>query len=225
MSIGVPGNVPYIITVGAMTDSYTPYDGTDDTLASFSAAGPTYEGFVKPDLVAPGGHMLALMPTWVQIAEEHPEFHDGGSYFVMSGTSQAAAVVSGLAALLLFSWLASGYQVCIYAAESPAFGGSVADHVLDQDLCVEHSGRGDTPGTSPLSCPDCWESGCPALVKVLAHGMGDPSALPSPSEDWLGLAAGGGTGTRLGVPWDSAPPLPVPPAERHPTERFCVLLN
>ena len=58
MSIGVPGNVPYIITVGAMTDSFTPQDITDDRLASFSAAGPTIEGFVKPDLVAPGGHML-----------------------------------------------------------------------------------------------------------------------------------------------------------------------
>ena len=26
MSIGVPGNIPYVITVGALTDSYTPED-------------------------------------------------------------------------------------------------------------------------------------------------------------------------------------------------------
>jgi serine protease AprX len=51
-SIGVPGNVPYIITVGAMSDDYTPEDGADDVLASFSAAGPTYEGFVKPVIVS-----------------------------------------------------------------------------------------------------------------------------------------------------------------------------
>jgi len=38
MTIGVPGNVPYVITVGAMTDSVTPIDWTDDALASFSAA-------------------------------------------------------------------------------------------------------------------------------------------------------------------------------------------
>ena len=31
-SIGVPGNVPYVITVGAMTDNYTPADGSDDIL-------------------------------------------------------------------------------------------------------------------------------------------------------------------------------------------------
>ena len=58
MTIGVPGNVPYVVTVGAMTDNYTPEDPGDDYLASFSAAGPTVEGFVKPELVAPGGHML-----------------------------------------------------------------------------------------------------------------------------------------------------------------------
>ena len=60
MSIGVPGNNPYVITVGAMTDEYTPNDPSDDRLTSFSAAGPTYEGFVKPEIVAPGGHMTAL---------------------------------------------------------------------------------------------------------------------------------------------------------------------
>ena len=41
LTIGVPGNVPYVVTVGAMTDNYTPADPGDDVLASFSAAGPT----------------------------------------------------------------------------------------------------------------------------------------------------------------------------------------
>ena len=101
MTIGVPGNVPYIITVGAMTDNYTPTLFSDDKLASFSAAGPTAEGFVKPDILAPGGHLSGLMAFDTQIAAEHPEFHDGGRYFQMSGTSQAAAVVSGIVALML----------------------------------------------------------------------------------------------------------------------------
>jgi len=101
MTIGVPGNVPYIITVGAMTDNYTEYDSNDDKLATFSAAGPTIEGFVKPEIVAPGGHLAGLMAYNTQIVAEHPEFHDGGKYFEMSGTSQAAAVVSGVVALML----------------------------------------------------------------------------------------------------------------------------
>ncbi len=56
MTVGAPGNVPYIITVGAMTDNYTPEDGSDNVLASFSTAGSTHSGFVKPEVVAPGGH-------------------------------------------------------------------------------------------------------------------------------------------------------------------------
>jgi len=100
-TITVPGNVPYVITVGAMTDNYTPNDPNDDRLTSFSAAGPTYEGFVKPDVVAPGGHVWSLMPTYSTIAQAHPAYQNSGDYFTMSGTSQAAAVVSGAVALLL----------------------------------------------------------------------------------------------------------------------------
>lgn len=100
-TITVPGNVPYVITVGAMTDNYTPADPSDDRLASFSATGPTYEGFVKPEVVAPGGHLWSLMSTQARIAQEHPTYQNDGDYFTMSGTSQAAAVVSGAVALLL----------------------------------------------------------------------------------------------------------------------------
>ena len=101
MTIGVPGNNPYVITVGAMSDNYTPADPTDDVLASFSSAGPTVEGFVKPEVVAPGGHITARSRAKSKIAKQHPEFHDHDKYFTMSGTSQAAAVVSGVAALVL----------------------------------------------------------------------------------------------------------------------------
>lgn len=100
-TITVPGNVPYVITVGAMTDNFTPANPYDDRLASFSAAGPTYEGFVKPEVVAPGGHIWSLMPTYARIAQEHPSYQNDGDFFTMSGTSQAAAVVSGVVALLL----------------------------------------------------------------------------------------------------------------------------
>ena len=73
MTIGVPGNVPYVITVGAMSDNYTPADRSDDFLTSFSAAGPTVEGFVKPDVVAPGGHIMGIMPANARIALDYPE--------------------------------------------------------------------------------------------------------------------------------------------------------
>ncbi len=108
-TIAVPGNTPYVITVGAMTDNFTPDDPSDDGVTSFSSAGPTYEGFIKPDVVAPGGHLAAFMaagqgPTLPPqlLAATYPQF---GSYdenlFIMSGTSQAAAVTTGVVALML----------------------------------------------------------------------------------------------------------------------------
>jgi subtilisin family serine protease len=84
-----------------MTDNETPADLTDDRLASFSSTGPSYEGFVKPEVLAPGGHMLGLMDSDSTLPEDYPQFYDGAQYFTMSGTSQAAAVVSGVVALML----------------------------------------------------------------------------------------------------------------------------
>ena len=74
MSIGVPGNVPYVITVGAVTDNYYPMQPGKYTLASFSSVGPTYEGFVKPEVVAMGGHMLAYAPDDGTLAQEFPQW-------------------------------------------------------------------------------------------------------------------------------------------------------
>jgi serine protease AprX len=102
MTIGVPGNVPYVITVGALTDHSTPYDGSDDRLASFSSTGPTFEGFVKPELVSPGGHIVASMSSSSYLANIDPDsMRIGEQMFTMSGTSQAAAVTSGVVALML----------------------------------------------------------------------------------------------------------------------------
>ena len=102
MTIGVPGNVPYVITVGAVTDSYHPLQPSQYKLTSFSSAGPTYEGFVKPEVVAMGGHILAYAPNNGTLAQEFPQWVTlPWDDFTMSGTSMAAAVTSGVAALML----------------------------------------------------------------------------------------------------------------------------
>jgi serine protease AprX len=104
MTIDVPGNLPYLITAGALTDNYTPYDLSDDRLASFSSTGPTFEGFVKPELIAPGGHMVASMSSSSYLANIDPgSMNLTEQMFTMSGTSQAAAVITGVAALMLQS--------------------------------------------------------------------------------------------------------------------------
>lgn len=101
MTIGVPGNNPYVITVGAFTDSYSPDVWNDDYITPFSSAGPTLDGFVKPDLVAPGAHMASIMLPSTYTSRNHEANRLSAQYFSMAGTSQSAAVVSGVSALIL----------------------------------------------------------------------------------------------------------------------------
>ena len=101
LSIGVPGNTPYIITVGAFTDNYTPEDFGDDYIPPFSANGPTLDAFVKPDVIAPGAHIVSLMRRNTYLNKQYPENRVNGRYFRMTGTSMSTAVVSGIAALML----------------------------------------------------------------------------------------------------------------------------
>jgi serine protease AprX len=100
MSITVPGNNPYIITVGAITDSYTPFDYSDDRVTTFSSTGPTVEGFVKPEVVAYGGHISSKVDDRFATGKFFKSLL-GIGYQEISGTSQASAVVSGVAALML----------------------------------------------------------------------------------------------------------------------------
>jgi len=101
MTIGVPGNNPYVITVGAVSDNYSPNNLNDDFVTTFSSAGPTFEGFVKPELVAPGGHIKGLMNRTSSIGWGHDMHNDGSGFYQLSGTSQSTAITSGIVALML----------------------------------------------------------------------------------------------------------------------------
>ncbi|MBT8081850.1 MAG: S8 family peptidase [Gammaproteobacteria bacterium] len=165
MTIGVPGNVPYVMTVGAMTDSFTPSDPSDDKLASFSSAGPTYEGFMKPEVVAPGGHMRGLVQNNATLATAYPEYYDG-DYFEMSGTSQATAVVSGIAALALQAepWRSVDELKCkIMSAAKPATittgkGGNKTT-TLAYSVFQQGAGQVDAYATVMNQTIDCANNG------------------------------------------------------------------
>ena len=99
-TIAKPGDDPWVITVGAVDDRGTPGLG-DDHLPNFSSRGPTAaDGLAKPDVVAPGAHIVSLVAPGSAINNAVPPTM-GGGYRKGSGTSMAAAVVSGAAALLL----------------------------------------------------------------------------------------------------------------------------
>ena len=132
-TITVPGNVPYVITVGALRSGR--YNtSTYDELATYSSRGPTESAFVKPDVLVPASRTIAPMPRNSTLAttlrdlraanakickgytDAKPAYcyHENAqvdfkigipaqphAYYQLSGTSMAAAEVSGVVALML----------------------------------------------------------------------------------------------------------------------------
>ncbi|MGH2671461.1 MAG: S8 family peptidase [Actinomycetota bacterium] len=98
-TINKPGDDPFVLTVGA-ADLKGTADRGDDVVASFSSWGPTPDGYVKPDVVAPGITIVAPRAVGSTVDHQHPDARVGDGYFKGTGTSQAAAIVSGVAALM-----------------------------------------------------------------------------------------------------------------------------
>jgi serine protease AprX len=92
-----PATDPYVLAVGANNPNNTDKID-DDTIPSWSSRGDATRGV---DLVAPGKSIISLRVPGSAIDATAPQGRVGERYFRGSGTSQAAAVVSGAAALLL----------------------------------------------------------------------------------------------------------------------------
>jgi serine protease AprX len=116
-----PGIDPSVITVGAANTFGTDSRG-DDVVATYSSRGPTrgyavvngvkkYDNLIKPDLVAPGNKLIgamsvsqtpsnAIVQTYSTLEIKNGAT-DSMKTMYLSGTSMAAPVVSGAAALML----------------------------------------------------------------------------------------------------------------------------
>ncbi len=81
--ITAPADGINVVAVGAVN--------SDSTRASFSSLGPTYDGRIKPDVVAQGTNVY------------HESFYNEG-YSFGSGTSYSAPIVAGIAAQLISAY-------------------------------------------------------------------------------------------------------------------------
>jgi serine protease AprX len=92
-----PAYDPYLIAVGSDTANGTATTA-DDVVSPFSNDG---DGTRNPDVVAPGDKVVSLRAAGSYLDTTYPAARIGERLFRGSGTSQATAVVSGAAALLI----------------------------------------------------------------------------------------------------------------------------
>ncbi|MEO5742411.1 MAG: S8 family peptidase, partial [Vicinamibacterales bacterium] len=99
--IASPGNAPSALTVGAAR-TFNTVTRVDDRIAPYSSRGPSwYDGFAKPDFVAPGDNLLSVAAAGSAIRLAQELRGNTGNYMRLSGTSMAAGVASGVVALVL----------------------------------------------------------------------------------------------------------------------------
>ncbi|HET7530927.1 MAG TPA: S8 family peptidase, partial [Mycobacteriales bacterium] len=99
-TISKPADDPFVVTVGAVDDKGTAGLG-NDVLPNFTGRGPTAaDGLAKPDVVAPGAHIVSLAAPGSALTTQFPSTMTS-PYRRGSGTSMSTGIVSGLVAQML----------------------------------------------------------------------------------------------------------------------------
>ena len=215
MGLGVasltnPAIDPYVIAVGASEPNGT-FSTSDDNVAAFTNRGNALR---HPDVVAPGRSVVSLQAPGSYVAAAHPEVAIGSDLFRGSGTSQAAAVVSGAAALLVSSRpnLTPDQVKAVLMGTARGIGG---------DWMAQGAGQinvGKALGKTPFPLPQVWpvSTGIGSLeaARGTAHvvdGTGVPLVgemdifgIPWNGQSWSGQSWSGQSwsgGAWLGQSW------------------------
>ena len=93
-----PANDPFAISVGGSDEQGNYGKGAR---AYWSSTGRTQDGFSKPEVLAPGAHIVSTLAPGSAFQYLCPTCIVGGEYFKAGGTSMAAPVVAGAVALML----------------------------------------------------------------------------------------------------------------------------
>ena len=140
-----PGNDPYVISVGGVDDQGTK-NTLDDSIASWSSRGTTQDGFAKPDVLAPGAHIVSDLAPNSAFTTLCPTCIVGGQYIRAGGTSMAAPMVSGAVAdmLQVRSNLTPDQVKAAIVGGGRKVGGTSTSEVSANDLVY-----GGIPSTNP----------------------------------------------------------------------------
>jgi len=148
--LDLPASDPWLLAVGAS-------DG--DHVADFSSR----DSLRPPDVVAPGTSVISMRVPGSTLDEEFPVARIGEGFFRGSGTSQATAVVSGLAALLL----QARPDLTPNQLKALLRGGAVN---LADDVSADGAGRVNLARTLALATPSAEAAAQPFQRAVLDLG-------------------------------------------------------
>jgi serine protease AprX len=186
-----PANDPFVITVGATDDQGTTCLA-DDTVAPFSAWGKDETGGVKPDLVAPGTNIVAYMPDnpYLTISINHPSNRKDNNYFIMSGTSMAAPMVAGSAAILLESNPSLNPDQVKFRLKStantnwPGYSAAKAGGGLLDIYAAVHSNSNNSANTGVQASQLLWTGSAPVTWSNVNWRSVDWSSVNWSSVNW-----------------------------------------
>ena len=94
-----PANDPFALSVGGVDDQNT-QARDDDAFADWSSVGTTQDGLRKPEIGAPGAHIVSTLARRSAFEDLCPACVVDGDYIRVGGSSMAAPVVAGVAALM-----------------------------------------------------------------------------------------------------------------------------
>lgn len=137
-TISSPSGAKNVISVGASLNYASTFSAyscssiyNENSVASFSSAGPTTDGRLKPDVVAPGMSVVSSQ------SNKPGSTAKTSATCSLQGTSQATPVVTGLA-VLLYEWLRDGWWK--NGSKNPDYAMTTIPAALLKALII-HSGQ------------------------------------------------------------------------------------
>jgi serine protease AprX len=173
-----PATDPYVLSVGSLNAKSEPmmlWNGTA-TVSPFSASTTGR----KVDIAAPGQTVVSLRNPGSYVDTDYPAARVGDALFKGSGTSQAAAVVSGVVALALQKNPAWSPDLLKFALK---FTGTAIPNLSDADKGIKQInayatvGAGFTNSSTPQGYTNAKGTGALDLARGTSHVVDGATSL------------------------------------------------